>query len=392
MSTEQSQPRRRSRAAMARRGWVDILWDVLVTPRAVGALVLLAGLGMVGSPWGRLPKRLAPQWWDWAFQSAESLQVVVLLLTAAVPLSIGLWLRSRAATVGADVVLCESPGSEYSGQTLVSKASLFGIVLMCVGALGSLGLWLSIQQDVPPTRAAFSVGEKEEFVMARVGGRPVRMMLPRRVEVTDLRWDDKPGASVEFSRPGQQDVAPQRVDLGQSVEIGLKRFTFVGIQEDPDALRAVIASSKPNTIPVVTRKGDTFKVALDGDEYRMLEMELNYIGAMGPAVQLQREGENTAPFWVFMRRPDKKFGDAFAHGLTLERLETAPAAVFTVSPVMPFEPLIAFVGCFVLGLGMMLTFPGLQRRGKRGLVSLNEAGALAQSFAPVSPDAMTEEE
>ena len=371
-----------------------MLWDLLVTPRAIGVLVLLAGLGMMGSPWGRLPKRTAPQWWEWAFQSADSLQVVVLLLTAAVPLTVGLWLRSRAANVGADVVLCESPGSAYNGRSMVSKASLIGVVLMCVGALGALGLWLSIQQDVPPTRAAFSVGEKEEFVMARVGGRPVRMMLPRRVEVTDLRWDDTPGASVEFSKPGQQEVAPQRIDLGQSVEVDQKRFTFIGIQEDPDALRAVIASSKPNTIPVVTRKGDTFKVALDGDEFRLVDMELNYIGAMGPAVQLQREGEgeDTSPFWVFMRRPDKKYGDAFEHGLTLERLETAPAAIFTVAPVMPFEPLIGFAACFVLGLGMMLTFPGVQRRGKRGLVSLNEAGALAQSFAPVSPDAMTEEE
>ena len=91
---------------MARRGWVDMLWDLLVTPRAIGVLVLLAGLGMMGSPWGRLPKRIAPQWWEWAFQSADSLQVVVLLLTAAVPLTVGLWLRSRAANVGADVVLC----------------------------------------------------------------------------------------------------------------------------------------------------------------------------------------------------------------------------------------------------------------------------------------------
>ena len=386
MSTEQPQSRRRSRAAMARRGWVDILWDLLVTPRVVGGLLLLAGIGIMGSPWGRLPKRIAPQWWEWAFQSAESLQVVVLLLTAALPLAIGVWLRSKDAATGADVVLCQAPEREHDGLSMASKAPFFGILLMGIGALGALGLWLSIQQDVPPTRAAFSVGEKEEYVMARVGGRPVRMMLPRRVEVTDLRWDDKPGASVEFSKPGQQDVSAQPVELGQSVEVGGKRFTFVGIQEDPEALRAVIASNRPNTIPVVTRKGEKFKVSLDGEEFRLIDMEINYIGVMGPAVQVQREGEGNAPFWVFMRRPGKGFGDALPHGLTLDRLETAPAAVFTVAPVMPFEPLIAFVGCFVLGLGMLLTFPGVQRRGKRGLTSLNEAGALAQSYALVSDD------
>lgn len=377
-------------ASMSRLGLVEVLWQRLVSTRAIGAMWMIAGSLLLLAPFARLPARLPPRWFEEAMQSAQTLQVAVLLLATSLPLLLGLWFRRRDDAQWPDVVLSRSSAEDATSTGWQAYLPALSLGLLALGALGVVGVWLSIQRDVPAARAPFSLEQKTEFVSARVGGRPVSLMLPRRVQVSELVWSTQevPSVSVSFSRPGQQDLAtPQKLELGQSVDVGGKRFTFSGIQEDTSLLRAVLSSSAPNTIPASGTVGSSIKLAIDGPSFTVRDMQLNYLGLMGPAVQL--ESEQTGAFWVFMRAPKQKI---FAHDLTLERLETAPAVIMTIAPVAPFEPLVVFGLVFIAGLGLLLTLPHTRRHGKRALVSFNEAGALAASFAPARRDLVLDEE
>lgn len=386
MSTSSPRSRRRQGAAQLKHKEPALLsaaWSLLIKPHIVGALLCGAGALLMAAPLLKAPKRLSASWWSGGLEDANLLRFVAVLLAIAAPLLIGLWWQRRleergdAERVSADMLLSDPPERKTRALTMVPW---LGVALMLVGALMGVGAWFSLFQDVLPTQAAISVGQSTEFVRAKVSAEPLRLMLPRRVTVSDVRMASPQSVTLTFALPKQTDAKPQTLSARESIDVAGKRFTFIGLINDPQQLRVVLAGTGERSIESTGRVGELVRTSLEGPQLEVKQITRNYLGAMGPAVQLS--SEETGTFWLFERQVDPKYGPAFDQGLKLLRLETLPAAVFMVGPELPFWPLVMAVILFVLGAGLLLGFEqlSLMGRGRRLASSLHEAGRWAESF------------
>ena len=329
---------------------VDRLWGALVRPEVLGGALLVSGALAMCAPFFKLPARKAASFFSDPVQATDLLQIVILLGVAVVVLGLGAllqgWLGSRQSVV---------------------RQRILAILVAGLGAVGVLATWLSLTTDVPATQATFGVGEQVEYVVGKVRGKPVRIMLPQRVKVLSIERPDEEAVSTsalltfELTRPKQRDAAPNTLQVGASIDVEGTRLTFVGTGSDVKQLRAVLTGKGEQSIEVAAKKGDTVRVTLDGPEYEVKDISLNYMG-MGPAIQLAAPEQGA--FWVFGRVPEAKGEVApspFSHDLRLLRLESVPAAVMTVGPVRPFEPLVASGALLLLGVGGLMCLGGAMR-------------------------------
>ena len=333
---------------------VDALWSRLTDPLALGVIVSVAGALVMIAPWLKTPARHLPGRWADPITAPDLLQLAVVLLAGAIVLGLGKALQGAI----------EEASRLYAASALVAA----------LGAFGALACWLSLQGEVPATQALFGTGREVEFIVGEVRGEPARLMLPRRVEVESLTLGERPEVSVVFSRPKQAQAEAQTLRVGESIEVASMRFTFVGVGVDAEQLRGVVtlSASPERSIFAAARQGATIQLELDGPSYRVEELALNHLG-LGPAVKLREEAEGSSSFWVFERAVSERERQVFAHRLTLERLESMPAAVMTVAPAHhPFEPLIASAIALVLGLTGMVAL-----RSDRASATALKAPALA---------------
>lgn len=389
MSTSSSRSRRRHAAARHEShkrkepALLSAAWSLLVKPHIVGALLCGAGGLLMVAPLLKAPKRLSASWWSGGLEDANLLMFVAVLLALAGPLLIGLWWQRRleergeAERASADMLLSDPP--ELKSKALAMVPWL-GVALMLMGSLVGVGCWFSLFRDVLPTQAAISVGQPTEFVRAKVSAEPLRLMLPRRVTISDVRMAAPQSVTLTFALPKQTDAKPQTLSARESIDVAGKRFTFIGLINDPQQLRVVLKGTDERSIEATGRVGELVRTSLEGPQLEVKQITRNYLGAMGPAVQLS--SEQTGTFWLFERQVDPKYGPPFDQGLKLVRLETLPAAVFMVGPELPFWPLVLAVILFVLGAGALLGFEqlSLMGRGRRLASSLHEAGRWAESF------------
>ena len=366
--------------------WLSAAWGLLVKPTMIGALLSISGALLVLAPWLKAPGRRSSAWWVGGLEDAALLMMVSVLSAIALGLMVGVAWQGRLARRGeaplwVDLTWSQTPEPEQTPGLRAPWAGPAGVALMVLGVLLGVGCWLSLQGDVLPTQAAISVGQPTEFVRARVSDQPLRLMLPRRVQISDIRMAPPQSVTLTLALPKQQDVSPQTLLANESVEVGGKRLTFVGVIQDPQQLRVVLSGKGEQSIEATGRVGDKVRVTLDGPAFEIKEITRNYLGAMGPAVRL--DSEQTGAFWLFERPTNERLGSPFDEGLRLVRLETLPAAVFTVGPPVPFEPLVVALVCVLLGTGLLFGAPQLSvlGRGRRQGISLAEAGRWAESFA-----------
>lgn len=332
-----AQRRRQRKASSSSMVWVEQIWDYVTHPALLGGMLTVAGVLTMSAPWLKIPSRQVPGWWALPVQATDVLQVSVLLGVLVAALGAGLCIHAMS-------------GSRDNER----KRLLASVLVMGAGAIGCVGCWLSLQSEVPATQASFSIGKQVEYIVGRVRGEPVRVMLPRRVKVDKLVATSPASLTFTLNRPKQSDAKPTTLAVGESVDVEGTRFTFIGSGVDGQQLQGVIAGASAQSIAAAARKGSTVRVTLDGPEYDVKDISLNYMG-MGPAVQL--EVEDSGAFWVFSRQSEES-ARAFDHGLQLLRVESMPAAVMTVGPVRAFEPLAIFGGLFILGLGGLLLWGG----------------------------------
>ncbi len=367
---------------------IDRAWSVLTDVRVPGLLLLASGTVLMASPWMHTPDPLVVSWWESTLHLPSTLGVAAGLAAAGLVLMLGvLFNRYRMAT-DPDAQTKASPDAlinvgavvddvEESGAANLSWA---GVACMVAGIALVVGYWFTVQQSVGAARMPLTIGQTAENYAVPFGNKEMKVNLPLRVRLSALRAGDHPVASLQMFQAGQKPPAAQKIEAGSGVELKNLRLTFTGIAPDSSKLRAVFGSDKPNTITAGAAKGDSFRVSLKGPKYKVLDVTDNYMGVMGPAAHIR--APKVGDFWVFQRQADADVAPKLGHSIRLERVQTQPAAIFTVAPRRPFWPLSAGGTLFIIGFAMLIVFPErilwIGEGRKARLWSFNEAGRLAE--------------
>lgn len=319
-----------------RNGPLDRLWDLLTRPAVIGMIVAGAGLLLMVAPLSVAPDQWASTWWTQPFRQPGVLEAAVGLLAAVAVLGGGV-LVHRVLHGGASAI------------------GIIGLMLVGAGAATGTGHWYWLQDAVPPARLTLQSNAPVQAFQTDMAGKSVDVMLPLRVEITDIRLGTPPSFGVRTFQAGGETVLEARLGPGDSLPVGDYRLTAVGLDSEKGALRAVLQADRPRTIPAAAAPGQTFRFSPDGEEYELLEVAENYMGAMGPAARVSQE--DIGKFWVFERAPEAEPTPSFIHDLSLDRLEQAPAAVLLVSKATPLWPITLAGSLIVLGVIGALFFP-----------------------------------
>lgn len=383
--------RRHRRGRRGRRtgqqGWLDRIWRRLTDPTTIGAVLVVTGVLCVLAPWTQAPEVLEASWWESSLSPPAAVSVVAGLLAAIIVLLVGaLWNRYRLATDpdseerrGADAVF-EAHGDELGvRESRLPGIAWAGAACMAVGVGLVIGGWLYARQGVSPAAVTLSPGETVDHFTIDAAGEELDVMLPLRLRLDGLEAEDDPTAQLQLFEAGSEPPEPQAIEPGSGLEVENFRFTFVGLQSHGAGLRAVLGSDEPDTISQAAAEGETFQLQIDGPEYEVRELTENYQGMLGPAARVRSSEEGD--FWVFQEQPESDQAPDFGHSIRLKRLQSQPAAVFSISKDQPFWPIYAGGTLFVLGFALLVVFPErlirLERRRVR-VWSFNESGAVAE--------------
>jgi hypothetical protein len=184
-------------------------------------------------------------------------------------------------------------------------------------------------------------------------------MLPSRVKVVAVD-PEAAKATVEIREAGEEEGVRNDIFVGDPLDVGQFRFALVGLEYSAAVRAAVIG--KKDGIDARGTRGTKVRLEPDGPEYEIRQIVTNYLGFMGPAVQLADPDENT--FWVFQRETEL---DEPLHGMVLRRIETAPVAVFAVAKT-PMSRYVS-LGAILLMLGLAM-FVFVSERTSRSLAEL----------------------
>jgi hypothetical protein len=356
----------------------------------------------------RRPDAVPVDWWTSAFYAPDMLGVAAGFAAAAGILLVGaLWNRVESARKSLDKSLDKSPGAASSSAADATFSvdeipaavrdladasrravpAWAGAGCMAAGLALLVGSWFAAQQDILPARVAIADGATIQNYEVPHGKTPMTVNLPRRVRLSALQLGDEPSATIQIFQVGDDPAAPPSITrtlpAGAGVDMKGLRLTFSGVRPSEDALRAVLGSAEPNTVAATAGVGDTFRLSLDGPEYKVLDIRADYLDVMGPAVQI--ESDELGEFWVFQRSSEAVVPPNLGHSIRLTRLESEMAGIFTVAPIQPFWPISLGGTLFVLGFSLLIVFPErivrIVGRRKIRLWSFHEAGRLAEYVA-----------
>ncbi len=330
--TERRTHSRRRTASKSTSGdehvWLGRLWAMIARPAFIGVVLVVAGVVVALAPTATVPSTPSQGWWIAAYRFTNAAQGAVTLLTAALFL---------AAAVGWQAA---------QSRRRQRRAPLAALALMITGVSLGLLTWFFAQADVPTSRVAVAPGQTIEAYPAIESGRAFKVMLPSRIFITSVDVDAG-RASIELRKPGADTGLPNDVFVGDPLEIAGVRFALVGMELDPRIRSAVLTMDGGIERRASVRSKIRFTP--DGPEYEVKSIVADFLGVMGPAVELV--GPDDDVFWVTQRdgaleRPLTK--------IRLSRLEAAPVPVFALAKtdagsVAPVAALI-----FVLGLGLLL--------------------------------------
>ncbi len=359
-----------------------MVWGKLGQPLVWGGLLVLIGLILLADVVTTLPGQSSANWWITAFRSPQSIRSLatlgVMALGSAAILGMARWSVHRGATPSGHP---DATGLQLdSPRGFRALAPLLGIALMVVGAAVGVGDWAASQRLMPPSRITVPPQQRIESYPAISATSSVKVMLPSRVFVRSVSVQDQT-AALEFLRVGEESGQGQLQTLRafDPVEVQGVRWSILGVEYSDAVLAAVVEPTKDGAIPAMGTVGDSLQFEIDGPTYKVTQVTRNYLGVLGPAVEL--ENDEFGRFWVFQRAAasDGERTPTFDHGLKLSRLERAPVAVLAVSEA-PAQDLLPVAGIlFVVGLALFLLLPDIVVRSREGetlVWSVNEASAL----------------
>lgn len=325
-----------------RQVWLDRVWNFVTRPWLVGVLLLVAGLVIVLAPTASVPSSPSHGWWIAAYRFSNAAQGSMTLTVAA---------ACFAAAIALQIF---RTGRERPWLPQLA------VILMGAGIFGGLLTWFVAQADVPTSRVAVAPGQTIDAYPAIESGRAFKVMLPTRIFIASVDADAG-RATIELRKPGEDSGIANDVFVGDPLELAGYRIALVGLELDPRIRSAVLTA--PGGIERRASAKSKVKFIPDGPEYEVRNIVVNYLGVMGPAVELA--GPDGDIFWVTQRGSEL---DRPFHEIQLLRLESAPVPVFalTKTEAGTAAPTAALV--FVLGLVLFLV--ARDRRPD----SLSEAG------------------
>lgn len=319
------------------------LWEFVVQPPFVGALLVVAGLIVALAPTASVPEAPSQGWWVAAYRFANAAQSGVTLLLVA------------GSFAGA-LAFAEFQRRKAARQNVMP---LLGAATMGLGILLGVGSWFGGQTSIPTSRVSIAPGQTIEAFGAIESGRAFKVMLPNRIFVDSV--DPQDGrATIELRKAGEESGVRNDIFVGDPLEVGDYRIALVGLELDPRARTAVL--TEEGGIEVRASVASKVRFIPDGPEYEVKQITLNYIGVMGPAVELL--GPDGDRFWVFQR--DAQLDKPLAK-IRLLRLEAAPVPVFAIAPARgsALGPLAAL--CFLIGFFIVLV---VRDRGEGSIAEL----------------------
>lgn len=335
----------RSSGENAKSIWLERVWQFAVRPEFVGVLLLVAGLVVILAPTAAVPQEISHGWWVAAYRFADAVQA-------------GTSLTSIAFVAAAAMLVAAWAARRGGGRARL--VPLIGTALMGAGVFMGVFVWFGSQASLPTSRVAVPPGQTIQAFPAIESGRAFKVMLPVRVHLLSVS-PDAARATVELRKPGEDEGIKNDIFVGDPLPINEFRLALVGLEMDPRIRSAVLGAA--DGIDVRGTVGTKVRFTPDGPEYEIKAISLNYVGAMGPAVEL--ESEERGRFWVFQR--DSQLEEPL-NDIRLRRLETSPVAVFAVSKGDHRQLAALAAILFVLGLALFVL------ASDRGISSLNESG------------------
>lgn len=349
MPQSRSNARRRRRTTGRSSGasavWLERAWRFVARPEFVGVLTFVAGLVALIAPTSNVADPPSYGWWTAAFRFPDASRVVASLLAGSAVVALGI----AAATA---LSQSAAPSRSRRRRRRIPREKLLEASawsLMIVGAATGIFVWLASQAALPPSRVAVAPGQTIESFPAIASGRSVKVMLPQRLRVVEV--DPTEGRAV-IELVGAGDEAGVLNDIYVGDPLPLQGFTvaLLGVETNRSVYSAVM--SMEGGIEARASVGEKVRFVPDGPQYEVRQIVRNYVGRMGPGVQLAPpEGET---FWVFER--DSQLDEPMTE-FRLQRLETAPVAVLAFASA-PFPGGLPAGGViFVAGLALFLLRP-----------------------------------
>ena len=298
----------------------------------MGVLLIVAGLIVGLAPTASVPGVISTGWWVAAYRFANAAQGAMSLIAVAVVFGIGLLMTlalERRARSPARVP--------------------FAIGVCVTGLTVAVVTWFVAQAAVPTSQVAVAAGQKIESYPAIASGNAFKVMLPRQIYVAEVDRDAGT-ATIELRRADEEKGARHDTFVGEPMEIGEGiRLALLGAQLDHRTRTAIL--TQPGGIEVRAAQGSTVKFQPDGPEYEVRRITANYLGFMGPAVEISSEEEGV--YWVTAR------DSALEEPLTdvrLLRIETAPVPVFALTKSAAGGFVQASAAIFAIGLIFLFGF------------------------------------
>ncbi|GEM_PF-6293521 len=310
--------------------WLQRGWSFAFRKEVVGLLCLIAGALFMLAPSTLALEEPSIAWFVTPFFNVDAIRTLVSLLIIIFVLFVGMGLSSLLA------------GNQR--RIFRQNTKTIGLGLMITSVVFALFAWTAFHFFLPASRIALAVGQSvQSLPMHHVLGR-TKIMLPMQTRVSEIDIE-REKVTVIFKKMDDEEGTPETIRSADPIVAGNYRFALLGFEYNPDHLQAALSTTGDKAVQQVASVGGSVRFTLEGEPLKVTAIVKDYLGVLGPAVQL--ESEKTGKFWVFQRGPTHSM---MSNGIKVVSLEPAPLAVFSVSDSRFLDAVSPMGVAFLVGL------------------------------------------
>ncbi len=344
--TSRSSKRTRTEDQSAFAIWLGRLWAFSIRKEIAGLLCLIGGAVLILSPSTIPLSDPSRSWFITPFFNVDAIQTTISILVILVVLFLGLGLEVFARANKRRVVR--------------QHTKTIAIALMVSSVAIAIFAWGAAHFFLPVSRVSLAIGQPvQSLPMHHVLGR-TKVMLPMQTTVEEINIEQE-SVSLAFKKIDDEEGVNEIIHAGDPIVAGNYRFALLGFEYSENHLQATLSTEGESAVQQVSAMGGEVKFTLEGDSYTVVAIVKNYLGVLGPAVQL--ESEKTGKFWVFQREPTNPL---MSNGIKVDRVETSPLAVLSVSDSRATDAISPMGVVFLVGL---LMFIGVNREDEEEVPS-----------------------